>query len=91
MALIDVQRLRQRAVIPFHFRVKDLAQLCYSALDTGNISRSDCLRFFLIYTDKKRIDKEDRKLIKKILNKVKKIERHTVKLLDRRRKRGEIR
>jgi heptose I phosphotransferase len=90
VALIDVQRLVKREKVPERYYIKDLAQLYYSARITDNISRSDCLRFFLIYRQKERLDKNDRRLIKKIGAKVQKIGKHTEKLLARRRKRGEI-
>ncbi|HLC17210.1 MAG TPA: hypothetical protein VJL89_13390, partial [Thermodesulfovibrionia bacterium] len=87
---IDVQRVEKRDELPLRYRIKDLAQLYYSVQVTGNISRADCLRFFLTYLNKDEPDKRDRKLIKAIIKKAGIIEKHTVKLLNRRRKRGEI-
>ena len=90
MSIIDVQRVEKRDELPLRYRIKDLAQLYYSAQVTGNISRADCLRFFLTYLNKDEPDKRDRKLITAIIKKAGIIEKHTVKLLNRRRKRGEI-
>lgn len=90
MAIIDVQRVEKRDEIPLRYRIKDLAQLYFSAKVTGNINRADCLRFLMIYLDKEELGKKDKKLIKAILKKAEKIDKHTVKLIARRRKRGEI-
>jgi len=90
MAIIDVQRVEKHDKVQLRYRIKDLAQLYYSAQVTGNISRTDCLRFFLAYLNKEELDKRDKKLIKAILKKAKQIAKHTVKLLASRRKRGEI-
>ncbi len=90
MAIIDVQRLRHRASIPLRHRVKDLGQLCYSALGTGHVTSADCLRFLRVYLGKHRFDSSDAALIRKIDAKRRKIARHTVRLLRKRRQRGEL-
>lgn len=90
MAIIDVQRVQQRSRIPLRYRLKDLGQLYYSVLFTGNISRTDCMRFFHVYVNKNHLSQSDKQLIRKITLKMKKIDNHTVKLLERRRNRGEI-
>ena len=90
MAIIDLQRVEKHDEVPLRYKIKDLAQLYFSAQVTGNIKRTDCLRFLMVYLDKKELDKKDKKLIKTIIKKAEKIDKHTIKLLARRRRRGEI-
>jgi len=87
--LIDLQRVGRSNRVPTRFRVKDLGQLNYSADFTGGVSRSDRMRFFLNYLGKKHLDAADKKLLRKVLTKTRRIARHDVKLSVRRRRRGE--
>lgn len=87
--LIDLQRVGQRARVPGRFRVKDLGQLNYSADFTGGVTRTDRMRFLLHYLGKQHLDAADKKLVRKVLAKTRRIARHDVKLAVRRRQRGE--
>jgi heptose I phosphotransferase len=87
--LIDLQRVGRQTTVPTRFRVKDLAQLNYSADFTGGVSSAERMRFFLAYLGKTRLESEDKGLIRKILAKTRRIARHDVKLAVRRRRRGE--
>ena len=87
--LIDLQRVGRRNRVPGRFQVKDLGQLNYSADFTGGVSRADRMRFFLHYLGKKHLDVADKKLVRKVVAKTRRIARHDVKLAVRRRQRGE--
>lgn len=88
--LIDVQRVRSAPVVPRRYLIKDLAQLAYSAQECGGLTRADRLRFLSVYLGKSRLAGQERGLICRIEAKSAQISRHTVKLLARRRRRGEI-
>ncbi len=88
--LLDLQRLQQRSRVPLHYRIKDLAQLNYSAWYHGGFTRSDRLRFFLVYLGRNKLTRDDKQLARKIISKTARIGRHDVKLMARRRKRGEL-
>lgn len=61
--LIDLQRTFKPFLLRYRFRLKDLAQLYYSA--PGKIiSRADRLRFYIRYTGKKKISILDKLFIK---------------------------
>jgi heptose I phosphotransferase len=47
--LIDLHRVQFRKRVPRRWRIKDLASIYFSALDSG-LTRRDCLRFIRIYT-----------------------------------------
>ncbi len=88
--LIDLQRVGHCCKVPRRYLVKDLAQLAYSAEITGGVSRRDQMRFFLTYLDVARLGQGEKVLLRKVLVKCHRISRHTVKLLKRRRLRGEV-
>jgi heptose I phosphotransferase len=88
--LLDLQRIQRRAQVPRRYLVKDLGQLNYSALCVGGFSRTDRLRFLLAYLEKVRLDAAGRRLVREITAKTTRIARHDVKLLARRRRRGEL-
>ena len=88
--LIDLQRVLCSPLASRRYRIKDLAQIHYSAMEIPGISASDRLRFLLAYTGSQRVGREEREMIQKILAKTGRIARHTVKLLERRRRRKEI-
>jgi heptose I phosphotransferase len=88
--LIDLQRVVRCARVPRRYVVKDLGQLAFSAWETGGISRTDRMRFFHAYLGVMKLGAAEKKLVQRILEKQEKIARHTVKLLERRRHRGEI-
>ena len=88
--LIDLQRVLRREKTPRRYRVKDLGQLNFSADCTGNFSRTDRMRFFLEYLELNSLNSVEKKLARSITSKSDRIARHTLKLLSRRRRRGEI-
>jgi len=88
--LLDLQRLQRRERVPERYRVKDLAQLNYSALGCRNISRSDRLRFLLAYLGRDDLDGSGRVLARRIAAKTRRITRHDQKLRERRRRKGEL-
>jgi hypothetical protein len=85
-----VQRVVRCNRVPRHYLVKDLGQLAFSAWETGGISRTDRMRFFHAYLGVMKLGPGEKELARSILKKQEKIARHTVKLLERRRRRGEI-
>ncbi|MCK4535457.1 MAG: hypothetical protein KAT93_00505 [Desulfuromonadales bacterium] len=88
--LIDLQRVLKWPKVPLRYLIKDLAQMAYSAQVIGGFSRTDYMRFFLTYLDRQTLQPEHKRLVKRILCKCERISRHTVKLLARRRRRGEV-
>lgn len=88
--LIDLQRVRRDRKVPRHFIVKDLGQLNYSADLTGKFSKTDRMRFLLPYLGTASLGPEGKRLARAIMAKTERIARHTVKLLTRRRRRGEL-
>lgn len=88
--LIDLQRVVNRSKLPRRYIVKDLGQLNFSADCVGNISRTDRMRFLLLYLGVKSLGASEKNLARSITAKTDRIARHTVKLLKRRRRRREI-
>jgi heptose I phosphotransferase len=88
--LLDLQRVQRRQRVPRYYLVKDLAQLNYSVQVYVGFSRSDRLRFILCYFGMARLDAATKKLARAILAKTARIGRHDVKLMVRRRRRGEL-
>ncbi len=88
--LLDLQRVQRRRKVPRHSVIKDLAQLHYSADHYAVGSRTDRMRFFLTYLDVTALGAEEKRLARLIVKKVRRIARHDVKLLARRRQRGEL-
>ncbi len=88
--LLDLQRVGRRRKIPRRCRVKDLAQLMYSTEVYGVGSRTDRMRFFLAYLGLTVLGSGDKDLARCVLAKARRIARHDVKLMARRRRRGEL-
>ncbi len=88
--LIDLQRVKRAPRVPRRCLVKDLGQLDFSADTTGNISRADKIRFLLAYFGVRSLSLKHKTLVRRITAKSRSIARHTVKLLERRRQRGEV-
>lgn len=88
--LIDLQRVLRHNKLRRRYVVKDLGQLNYSADFVGNISRTDRMRFFMHYLDLPSLGPAEKDLARSITAKTDRIAKHTVKLLERRRRRGEI-
>jgi len=84
--IVDIQRVHRRETISMHDRIKDLSQLAFSAKGLGIFTRTDFMRFVHLYLDRKKLNRADKKLIRRITTKVARIEKHTDKLLKRRNK-----
>jgi heptose I phosphotransferase len=90
LSLLDLQRVRKHPKTTEYAVVKDLAQMAFSARRFPYISRSDHLRFLLVYRGETTLGPESRRLLKKVIRKVARIARHDIKLTVRRRARGEM-
>lgn len=88
--LLDLQRVGRRDRVPRRYLVKDLAQLAYSADVYGAGSRTDRMRFFLAYCGLPTLGSGEKALAGEVMAKVRRIARHDVKLMARRRRRGEL-
>jgi len=73
--LIDLARAFKPVVWRERFRIKDIAQLYYSA-PGRYFSRTDRLRFYLKYADRERLTARDKSFIRKVLSKAKRMARH---------------
>jgi len=80
--LIDLQRLAHHRWRREHFKIKDLASLHFS-IPKGSVSRTDQLRFMKNYLGENKLQPAHKKLIQKLLKKSLQIERHTIKLLQK--------
>jgi heptose I phosphotransferase len=79
--LVDLQRVHKRKAIRKTDRIKDLAQLTFSAQNTENFTWTDLVRFAHTYLGKEKFDDSDKRMIRRIFKKSEKIARHTEKLL----------
>ena len=76
--LIDLQRVFRPRLLAERFRIKDIAQLYYSA--PGSIfSKTDRLRFYKSYTGKNSLDRRDKVFIRKVVKKVRRIAKHDIR------------
>lgn len=73
--LIDLARAFKPFLFAERFRIKDIAQLYYSA-PARYFSRTDRLRFYLIYASRSKLTEKDKLLIRKIITKAKQMARH---------------
>ena len=76
--LIDLQRAFKPRILAERFRVKDIAQLYYSAPGSA-FSKTDRLRFYKSYAGKRFLDGRDKAFIRKVARKVKWIARREIK------------
>jgi tRNA A-37 threonylcarbamoyl transferase component Bud32 len=76
--LIDLARAFRPAVFAERYRVKDLAELNYSAT-TQIFSNSDRVRFCIAYAGGQKLTSQDKTLIRKIIRKTRQIARHDIK------------
>jgi len=76
--LIDLQRVFKPWLLAERFRVKDIAELYYSA-PHSTFSKTDRLRFYKWYAGKNFLDRQDKVFIRKVVSKVKRIARHDAK------------
>lgn len=83
--IIDLQRAHRRKGIRSHDVIKDLAQIAYSAQSLNIFPRADFMRFACSYFKRNRLNREDKKLIRKIISKAKRISRHDAKLQERKK------
>jgi heptose I phosphotransferase len=72
--LIDLQRAFKPHILAERFRVKDIAQLYYSAPGSA-FSKTDRLRFYKSYAGKKFLDRHDKAFIRKVVRKARWIAR----------------
>jgi len=85
--LIDLQRVKEHRKVRTSRVVKDLSQINFSATQLSCLSRTDRLRFLMAYLDKERLNGAEKKLIRKVENKTRRIALHTRKLLEKRGRR----
>lgn len=76
--LIDLARCFKMGMRRQRWIIKDLSALNFSS-PMRIISRTDRMRFLLTYLEKAKLDAKDKKLVKKILTKCERIERHNLK------------
>ncbi|MDD5327735.1 MAG: lipopolysaccharide heptosyltransferase II [Phycisphaerae bacterium] len=76
--LIDLARTFKPILFSERFRVKDIAQLYYSA-HNRYFSKTDRIRFYLRYTGQSRLTMKDKAFIYKVINKAKRMARHDIK------------
>lgn len=76
--LIDLARAFKPLILRRRFQLKDIAQVYYSA-PGRYFSRTDRLRFYLGYTSQRKLTSNDKVFIRKVINKVKRMERHNIK------------
>lgn len=81
--LIDLQRVEALRQVPWRLKVKELAQLNFTASEQA-ISRADRIRFLKLYLDRARLTAEDKELARAVARKTERIRRHTRKLLAKR-------
>jgi len=74
--LIDLARVFKPAIFGFRYRVKDIAQLNYSAA-SGMFSNTDRMRFYKAYSGK--LTTQDKNFIRKVIHKTELIARHDQK------------
>ncbi|MFB0525055.1 MAG: lipopolysaccharide kinase InaA family protein, partial [Phycisphaerae bacterium] len=76
--LIDLARVFKPAVLHQRFRIKDIAQLHYSA-PAKYFSNTARLRFYFEYTGRDKLTNKDKAFIHKVVNKAKRMARHDLK------------
>jgi len=76
--LIDLARVFKPQLFSERFRLKDIAQLDYSA-PKRHFSNADRLRFYLRYADKDKLTVTDKLFIRKVIKKAKRMARHDKK------------
>lgn len=76
--LIDLARAFKPAILEWRYRVKDLAQVYYSA-PGRYFSKTDRLRFFIAYTGRHRLTLEDKAMTRRIIKKAKHMARHDIR------------
>lgn len=83
--IIDIQRVHYNKSIRRCDKIKDLAQLAFSAKGLNIFTGTDHMRFFHVYLNRDKLTGTDKHLMKKIVAKKRRIEKHTAKMLARRK------
>jgi len=73
--LIDLQRAFKPLLFSNRYRIKDIAQLSYSAAKTY-FSRTDRLRFYCAYSGIKRLAQKDKSFIRAVIGKMSQMAEH---------------
>jgi tRNA A-37 threonylcarbamoyl transferase component Bud32 len=76
--LIDLGRAFKPAFWGQRYRVKDLAQVYYSA-PGRYFSKTDRLRFYIGYTGRNKLTEEDKSIIRRIIKKAEQMARHDIR------------
>jgi len=76
--LIDLARAFKPFLLAERFRVKDIAQIYYSA-PGSSFSGTDRLRFYFALTGRRKLNIKDKVFIRKVINKAKRIARRDIK------------
>jgi tRNA A-37 threonylcarbamoyl transferase component Bud32 len=76
--LIDLARAFRPAIFSQRYRVKDLAELNYSA-PKKHFSNTDRLRFYMTYAGKDNLTAQDKTLIRRVIHKTMRIAGHDAK------------
>ena len=76
--LIDLSRVFKPVIWRQRFRIKDIAQLYYSA-PGRYFSDMDRLRFYFRYTGQSKLTRKDKVFIRKVINKARRMARHDTK------------
>lgn len=76
--LIDLARCFKPVLLGSRFRMKDIAQLYYSA-PRSFFSRTDRMRFYLELVGKRKLTKKDKAFIRRVGGKARRMARHDVK------------
>jgi heptose I phosphotransferase len=76
--LIDLARAFRPAMLGEIYRIKDVAQLYYSA-PARCFSKTDRLRFLQAYLGRKKLNAGDKIFVRRIVNKARRMARHGVK------------
>jgi heptosyltransferase-2 len=76
--VIDLARTFKPGLFAERFRVKDIAQVYYSA-QGRYFSRTDRLRFYLGYTGHSKLTRKDKVFIRKVINKTRRMAQHDIK------------
>ena len=76
--LIDLARAFKPGALKRRFRVKDLAQVYYSA-PGRYFSKTDRLRFYVGYTGQRKLTEEDKALIRRVIKKAEQMARHDIR------------
>lgn len=89
LKVIDLQRVIRTPWLERRWQIKDLASLNYSS-PSPLITRQDRLRFYKAYQDRVNLEGPDRSLIGQVEKKTALIDRHTVKMYQKREKRKRL-